>query len=133
MRGNDGNNVLWSWGGDDRIWGGGGSDWLTGWAGRDMIEGGAGQDQLYGGKGADRYVYRAVSDSPQNGHDTVQFGPGHKVDLAAIDAMAGKGGNQAFALIAQKPFTGEGQVRWVESGPRRSWRSTSRAPVGPRW
>jgi Ca2+-binding RTX toxin-like protein len=53
ITGNDGDNELHGWSGDDVIKGGGGADDLYGESGNDTIKGGAGADILDGGLGID--------------------------------------------------------------------------------
>ncbi len=51
--GNDEDNVIWGWGGDDVIRGRGGNDVIEGHEGDDQIYGGSGQDRLRGNAGND--------------------------------------------------------------------------------
>ena len=115
MRGDDGSNNFMGLGGNDRFWGGADVDSITGGVGKDMIEGGAGGDLMVGSTGADRYIYKAVSDStPGAGGDYIELDQGDRIDLSAIDAKAGQGGDQAFQVIGTSAFTGEGQIRFSE-------------------
>jgi Ca2+-binding RTX toxin-like protein len=105
--------------GSDRLAGGDGNDMLDGGAGADRLEGGAGADRLKGGLGADRaeggsggdiFVFTAVaeshlaairSDGKKLMPDRIlDFTPGtDKIDLSAIDAVAGTPVNDAFTYV----------------------------------
>jgi Ca2+-binding RTX toxin-like protein len=80
----------------------------------DTLIGGAGKDLLTGSGGLDRMVYNALSDSGITfaGRDGINtFAHGDKIDLSALDANAGVGGNQAFAFVAS--FSGAaGQLQY---------------------
>ena len=105
-------------GGKDRLTGAGGKDSLEGGAGDDVLRGGLGRDLLIGGAGADRFAYADVSHSrPGAGADLVKgFEPGlDLIDVSGIDARAGTAGDQAF-VFGTGAFTGEGQIRAVQSG-----------------
>jgi hypothetical protein len=41
---------------------------------------------------------------------------GDTINLSALDANAGAGGNQAFQFIGQAAFSAAGQVRYVQQG-----------------
>jgi Ca2+-binding RTX toxin-like protein len=72
-------------------------------------------DDLSGGAGADKFVYLSVADSATGAADRIRdFSRGEhdKLDLAAIDAKAAAGGNQAFSFIGQADFSHAGQVRF---------------------
>ncbi len=114
MRGDDGSNNFMGLGGNDKFWGGTNVDSITGGAGKDMIEGGAGGDFMVGSTGADRYIYKATSDSPAGAGDYIELDQGDRIDLSALDAKAGQGGNQAFQFIGTGQFTGEGQIRFSD-------------------
>jgi len=102
-------------GGNDRLEGAGGNDFISGSTGNDTIIGGAGKDSLFGGSDADKFVFTLASDSAKGqGNRDVVSGFEHgidKIDLSQIDAKVGSVGNQAFAFIADKGFSAEGQVR----------------------
>lgn len=111
--------------GNDRLRGDAGADTLAGEGGRDQITGGKGQDILTGGAGSDRFIFAATAESGRTAGDvitdfTVNPGSGagfvDRIDLAAIDAMGGLGGDQAFAFIGGAAFSAEGQIRAVQSG-----------------
>jgi Tol biopolymer transport system component len=91
---------------------------LKGGAGDDRLTGRAGRDTLTGGAGADVFRYLSVKDSPAGTtkRDTItDFKAAQKdvIDLSAIDANPRKAGNQAFAFIGGKAFSGRrGQLRF---------------------
>ncbi|MBK8176420.1 MAG: M10 family metallopeptidase C-terminal domain-containing protein [Rhodospirillales bacterium] len=86
------------------------------------LTGGAGADTLDGGGGDDRFVYTAVSDSRPDSPDVIiaivgiGASGGDRIDLAAIDAIAGTRHNEAFSFIGTAAFTAAGQLRVSESG-----------------
>jgi Ca2+-binding RTX toxin-like protein len=96
------------------------SETLKGGAGDDRLTGRAGRDTLAGGAGADIFRYLSVKDSPAGAtkRDTIaDFKPTEKdvIDLSAIDANPKKAGNQAFAFIGGKAFSGKrGQLRFAK-------------------
>jgi VCBS repeat-containing protein len=97
----------------------GGADTIKGFDGNDVIEGGAGGDRLEGGAGADTFRYLSASDSGSGGLDQIlDFLSGtDKVDLSAIDAVAGTAANDAFTFIGNAAFSKvAGQLRVVASG-----------------
>jgi VCBS repeat-containing protein len=108
--------------------GGGGADFLSGGAGNDRLIGGAGNDRLEGGAGADTFVFAAQGDSSISAlrSDGAKFMPDlildfasgqDKIDLAAIDAVAGTAGNDAFTFLGTAAFTGHaGELRYQVSG-----------------
>nr|WP_313512849.1 VCBS domain-containing protein [Pseudomonas sp.] len=59
LRGGDGSDTLYGYGGDDRLEGGNGNDTLYGGDGNDILIGGKGNDVLWGGAGADTFVWKA--------------------------------------------------------------------------
>ena len=111
LPGLDGNDTVNGFGGDDaltggelrdRLTGGNGSDTLEGGAGKDLLRGDAGQDFLRGGGGKDRFAFAAVTDSGSGAPDRIfDFNPitGETIDLTAIDADLGAGGDQAFVIV----------------------------------
>ncbi len=79
---------------NDGLTGNSGVNTLQGGAGNDSISGGTGADSLYGGIGADSFVLTALGDTLLAARDTVfDFShlQGDRIDLRAIDAIAGKG------------------------------------------
>jgi glucose/arabinose dehydrogenase len=120
LRGGAGRDRIHGGAQDDTLHGDEGDDRLFGGSQDDVLVGGAGRDRMSGGTGGDVFVFRSVSDT---GNATTKrdvigdFAGGEDVlDLSAIDAMAGTGGNQSFTLIGTARFTAEGQVRLVQSG-----------------
>jgi Ca2+-binding RTX toxin-like protein len=120
LLGDAGNDTLKGGNNNDVLQGGVGNDRLEGGNGNDRLLGDKGADTLVGGKGADKFSFRKVSDSTTqpSGMDTAKdFKRGHKdkIDLAAMDADRGIGGNQAFAFIGKAKFSGDaGEVRYVK-------------------
>ena len=96
----DGNaNVLTGGPGADVLIGAAGNDTLIGGAGVDTLTGGAGVDTLTGGTGNDSFVFTALTDSLNATPDLIaDFTSGDHIDLSAIDANTGVGGDQAFHL-----------------------------------
>ncbi len=100
-----------------------GADVLDGSDGADILIGGAARDQLYGGGGADEFRFASgdfagltsttadlISDFSQT--------QGDRIDLSAIDAVAG-GGDDPFAFLGTGAFTGvAGELRYEYSGTR---------------
>jgi Ca2+-binding RTX toxin-like protein len=120
-----GNDTIRGGGGNDRVYGGTGTDTLYGEDGVDNVRGGGGADRCDGGTGNDRYSYETVSDSAPGTTNrdvilafaNVGATAGDQIDLAAIDANTGIGGNQAFtSLIVGGAFTATQQLRVAASG-----------------
>ena len=108
--------------GNDTLMGEAGNDILKGDAGRDKLIGGIGKDKLFGGSGADTFVFASPKDSTvgPKGRDTIEdFSRSQKdkIDLKAIDADSGSGGNQAFDFIGTSKFSKEaGELRYEKKG-----------------
>ena len=84
--------------------GGGGADVLSGLGGDDRLAGGAGSDSLTGGTGADVFVFGAADIGSKPETDKILdllFADGDVIDLSAIDANTGLGGDQAFAFVTR--------------------------------
>ena len=91
-----------------RIFGGMLGDTLTGGAGGDWSCGGLGGDTLTGGGGGDTFAYQALSETAVAAADLItDFATGDLVDLAALDADASAGGDQAFHLGATPGHAGD--------------------------
>jgi len=101
--------------GNDSIYGGGGNDRINGGDGNDWLQGDAGADRLTGGAGADIFAFQAIGDSvgyamrSDGGKltpDTItDFTSGlDRIDLSAIDAVAGTAANDAFTFIGTNAF-----------------------------
>ena len=91
-------------GGDlrDRLTGGNGTDTLDGGTGKDLIRGDGGQDFLRGGGGKDKFVFENLTDSSPGNADRIfdfNAAAGELIDVSAIDADLGTGGDQAFVLV----------------------------------
>jgi Ca2+-binding RTX toxin-like protein len=117
INGAGGNDILSGLAGDDTLDGGTGNDTLDGGLGNDVLIGGAGVDRMTGGAGLDTFLYTAITDSGTTAQtrDTItDFVPGTDIiDVSAIDANTGVGGNQAFVFINNAAFTALGQVRYA--------------------
>ncbi len=112
----------------DALMGQAGNDVLKGGDGDDFLLGGLGHDRLEGGAGADHFVFTAMaesrtyalrSDGAKHLPDLiVDFQQGaDKIDLGAIDAIAGTQANDAFTFIGSGAFTHQaGQVRFETAG-----------------
>jgi len=92
---------------------------LNGSGGNDSLNGGRGKDSLTGSTGVDRFIYTSILDSRVGSTvrdvitDFNRGSSGEKIDLFAIDAYTKTAGNQAFAFIGSKAFTGtKGEVRF---------------------
>ncbi len=94
--------------GSDTIWSienivtGSGNDVITASAAVNVMDGGGGKD-----------VFRFLSAQDADGDTIVDFAPGDRIDLSAIDADAGAGGKQSFTLVTGEAFTGRGQLMVV--------------------
>lgn len=139
LTGDDGNNSLRGFNGSDVLNGGGNNDTLVGGNGKDffdggenddtlfggkgmdLLEGGLGQDLLTGGKGADNFYFDSALDAEwaisldfirdfrHDQHD--------KIDVSAIDAIAGGVINDDFTFIGKQQFHGiAGELRYQKSG-----------------
>jgi Ca2+-binding RTX toxin-like protein len=117
-----GNDILAGGAKNDFVNGGAGNDQLFGLGGNDILIGGAGTDQLRGGNGRDSFRFGDVSDSAVGAGDTiVDFQNGDRIDLSAIDANSGAGGNQQFTFIGSGAFSGAGQVRAEYDAGTKQW------------
>ncbi|TWF58826.1 cadherin domain-containing protein [Neorhizobium alkalisoli] len=93
----------------DTLKGGIGADKIVAGAGNDVLIGGLGADDLYGGAGSDKFRFADIKHSTvaTTGRDTIfDFSGkgGDRIDLAAIDAVSNKAGNQAFTFIETQSF-----------------------------
>jgi Ca2+-binding RTX toxin-like protein len=118
LSGEGGSDVLRGKEGADELFGGVGRDQLVGDAGADLLNGGDGRDQLIGGRGADHFVFTSLAD----GGDVISdFNAlqGDLVDLSAIDAKAGRPGDQAFLFVdAFSGHAGEAVLAYKAHGDR---------------
>jgi serralysin len=103
-------------GSGDVITGDNADNHLYGLGGSDTLTGGTGQDQLIGGAGADTFAFTALNESTLAAPDDIaDFSAGEvdKIDLSAIDANTGSGGDQAFNFIGNNNFNGTaGQLHY---------------------
>jgi len=114
--GNDGANLIYGNGLDNR---------LRGLSGADTLEGGLGRDWLYGGAGEDVFRYRSVEESRPGARDWIRpgdgapafEGPGRAagdlIDLSRIDANLHEAGRQSFTFGDKK---GVGRLWAVDEG-----------------
>jgi Ca2+-binding RTX toxin-like protein len=118
LDGADGADRLDGGTGNDRLIGGTGADRLSGGDGSDVIDGGTGADLLTGGGGKDRFEFRSTKDSTRAARDRITDfagAAGDRIVLSAIDANTRKSGNQSFAFIGSKAFSGKpGQLRFAK-------------------
>jgi len=101
---------------DDSLTGSRGINRLEGGAGNDVIRGGGGADTLVGGAGNDLFVF-GPSDLQiwsQASTTILDFSPGDKIDLSAIDANASLAGDQAFTLSNRTSLSGEMSVFYFD-------------------
>ena len=120
VTGGNGNDYAYGDAGNDRVDGNDGNDWLYGGTGADLLAGTLGLDRLYGGTGTDIFRFVATADSGVGAgkRDIIadfNRSDGDRIDLAAIDANVGVGGDQAFVRVSGA-LTGAGQVRWFSEG-----------------
>jgi Ca2+-binding RTX toxin-like protein len=107
--GNTFDNIIHSFGGDDRIKSLGGNDTIDGGAGNDTINAGADDNTVYGGNGDDRIVAGTGNDTLDGGddNDTINAGEGsntvfggsgddHIVAGAGDDTLDGGDGNDTI-------------------------------------
>ena len=112
--GGNGDDALFGGNNDDVLNGGSGNDVLNGGNNVDTLNGGSGNDVMSGGNFNDRFVFSETGGADQ----IIDFNRGQidKVDLAAIDAVAG-GADDAFTWIGAAAFSGTaGQLRSFSSG-----------------
>jgi Ca2+-binding RTX toxin-like protein len=85
----------------DTLTGDAGANTIYAQGGNDIVNGGAGQDQLYGGAGADHFVFSSLETTDLGADQIFDFDAvaGDQIDLTAIDANSGVGGDQAFTLV----------------------------------
>jgi serralysin len=111
-------------GGDDVVIGNAAGNVLKGGGGNDNLNGGEGGDREEGGAGADIFVFSAAGHSMDYAlrSDGKKFMPDvlsdfasgtDRIDLSAIDAVAGTAGDDAFTFIGAGAFTHQaGQLRY---------------------
>jgi len=91
-----GNDTLWS---IENVYTGSGNDTITASNAVNVISGGTGND-----------TFRFTSTSAANGDTILDFEPGDRIDLTAIDASTSANGDQSFELINGATFTAAGQL-----------------------
>ena len=97
---------------------------LTGTTGPDLFLLGGGLDTVTGNGGLDsfRFLPAAIGNGATNATTIQDFNPGigEKLDLSAIDAIAGTPANDAFTFnpIAGAGFSGAGSLVWALDGTR---------------
>ena len=119
LRGNAGRNAIAGGDGADLLIGASGNDRLNGGAAHDMLDGGLGRDVMSGGQGADVFVFARIADSGRSpaSRDTIlDFRHGEdKIDLHAIDAVAGTAKNNAFRFTGSADFHGlKGELHLIK-------------------
>ncbi|MDX2259382.1 MAG: choice-of-anchor I family protein [Hyphomicrobiaceae bacterium] len=115
--GDAGNDTLLGGAGNDTLNGGAGNDILRGEAGIDTLIGGLGRDTLTGGTQRDIFEFNSIAESRGALRDIITDFTSRldDIDLSGIDANVRVGGNQTFAFIGGRDFTGQaGQVRFEE-------------------
>jgi Ca2+-binding RTX toxin-like protein len=133
LRGVGGGDTLLGGAGRDRLDGGSGRDLLLGGDGSDLLLGSFNGDVLFGDAGADVLRGQLGADRLRGdgGTDVFDLDPGDtgvgaarrdlildftrgadRIDLATIDADAGRAGDQAFAFLGTGALTGAGQLRF---------------------
>lgn len=120
--GNDGANTIVGNAGANLLDGGAGADSLAAGGGADTLRGGIGTDVLLGGQGADTFVFAAGDFAGLTATDADRIldfssAQGDRIDLSAVDAVAGTDGDQAFTFIGAAAFSGvAGELRYGASG-----------------
>ena len=103
----------------DRLYGDYHANRLDGGGGSDRLEGGAGGDTFVFASLADSRLWAGRSDGKKLLPDLIlDFQSGiDRIDLSAIDAIAGTPANEAFSFIGAGAFTGQaGQLRYEVNG-----------------
>ena len=121
LNGDAGSDRLFGEDGNDSIDGGADDDFLYGGTGNDVLTGGSGRDQLWGQGGSDIFRFTDAADSGATNPTADLIGDfvraaGDKIDLSAIDAVAG-GGDDGFAFIGTAAFGSvAGELRYEVIG-----------------
>ena len=130
LRGGDGNDWVvgdytdQSGKGNDTMYGDAGNDIMVGGNGDDWLIGGMGADTLTGGDGNDTFLFTTLADTP-NGYSVrdritefqgAGLTVGDVINVNAIDANTGAGGNQNFSFIGTGAFSAAGQLHYFHSG-----------------
>lgn len=90
---------------------------LNGSTGNDLLIGGGGADTLIGGRGADSFVFLTWADTGvglglRDVITDFNAGQADKINLAALDAVAGTVDDEAFTYIGAAAFSTAGQLRF---------------------
>jgi hypothetical protein len=106
---------------DDAIRSTAASEALTGTADANVFLLGGGLDSVSGLGGLDSFRFQQSAIGPAAGNaatlEDFNRAFGEKIDLSAIDAIAGTGTNDAFTFIGTTAFNGTaGQLRWEDLG-----------------
>jgi hypothetical protein len=117
LEGGAGDDRLYAKDGADKVHGGAGDDFLSGGKGNDLVQGGTGKDVLVGAEGADDFVFKSVAEAGKGDQRDVirdfSHAQGDDIDLSGIDANTKVAGNQAFAFVGDKAFSGKaGQIQY---------------------
>ncbi len=110
---------------NNRLNGQGNNDTIDGAGGNDTLTGGLGADSLTGGTGDDTFLY--ISSTAESGttaatrdiitdFEGAGVAGGDLINVNAIDANTGAGGNQNFSFIGTAAFTAAGQLRYFQDG-----------------
>jgi serralysin len=95
----------------DTLTGDAGANALSGGGGNDRLTGGLGHDTLTGGAGNDVFDFNALNESAvgAGNRDVItDFQSGlDDIDLAGIDADAGRAGDQGFRFVGTRGFSGK--------------------------
>lgn len=91
-----------------------GTNLLSGGAAGDRLTGGLGADLLIGNGGADQFIFRTLAESQGALADEIgDFTHGvDKINVSAIDAIAGTSTNNTFVFIGGAAFSRAGQLRY---------------------
>jgi Ca2+-binding RTX toxin-like protein len=124
VRSNGGADVLTGDSLGNRLNGQGNNDTIDGAGGSDTLTGGLGADLLTGGSGDDTFLYAASAESGTTAatRDTITdfegagVAGGDLINVNAIDANTGAGGNQNFTFIGNAAFSAAGQLRFFQDG-----------------
>ena len=105
ITGDNGTDLIYGGSGSDNISGGQDVDSVYGGSGNDVIAGGSANDNIYGGYGADTLTGDSNNDvfifldAKDTGDTITDFSSGTDgINLVAIDANTGVGGDQAFTF-----------------------------------
>ncbi len=112
MVGNEGANVFFSFGANDKLYGLGGDDWLLAGRGDDLIDGGDGNDVAVGGMGDDSIAAGAGADTiaGDEGDDAIDAGDGDD------EAHGGAGDDLVSGENGDDSLTGGAGRDWLNGG-----------------